>query len=324
MDTLTQPGKMSKLMPYSYGVVASNKALDSAQVEVTPLEDLNFLDGQITENMTQMHSSGQDAQGAAYQTSVNQSSTVTATWLPIGQPNRMTPPDVRRGEQVMLYRFADNTDRSGWYWTTLRNDLNLRKLETVIFGISATSNEKAKSGPENCYIFGMSSHQKKVWFHTTTADGEPHAWDIVLDTKNSVLSFEDDIGNKIVIDSDQHTVHLENADQSIIDLTKEDILVQATNSVNIKTRTFNVDSSEAINTKTTTNTFEAAQNNMNTVTNHAGDINTTSGSHGDGTVKSSGNFMTTGRMEADAGIKTQGRMEANTVYADTYENLPPR
>ncbi len=39
-----------KLKVYSLGIVAKNKALDSHKIEVTPIEDLSMVNGEITDH----------------------------------------------------------------------------------------------------------------------------------------------------------------------------------------------------------------------------------------------------------------------------------
>lgn len=65
-------GRISLFRPVSYGLVAANKPLNSAVVEVTPVEDFQMADGQITDNVTQFQAQGTDAQGTAYQISTDQ------------------------------------------------------------------------------------------------------------------------------------------------------------------------------------------------------------------------------------------------------------
>lgn len=324
MDTL----RLSQFHPYSYGVVASNKALNTWKVEVTPVEDLPMLDGQITDNMSQFSAQGSDASGSAYQTQTNQSNTVTAVWLPIGNSNRMTAPDVRRGEQVMLYRFGDDTSK--YYWVTMRNDLSLRKLETVIFGFSGTPTEGDAVNDDTTYVIGISTHQKKLWVHTPQANGEPYGYDITLDTDAGTFTITDTINNKIYVNSDNHQIRFENADGSFLDLTGKALSSYAADSMNfetnafaIKCQTYNNDASNSITEQTTQATLTAdGGNQINANTNMAGDFTTEAGKNGSGNVKSSGNFSTTGTLEADAGISTKGTVQGQTADFQSYQNLP--
>jgi hypothetical protein len=324
MDTL----RLSQFHPYSYGVVAANKPLNTWKVEVTPVEDLPMLDGQITDNLTQFQASGTDASGSAYQSQTAQSNTVTATWLPIGNANRQTAPDVRRGEQVMLYRFGDDTSK--YFWVTMRNDLSVRKLETVIWGFSGTQTEGDAVSDDTTYVIGVSTHQKKLWIHTPQANGEPYGYDITLDTDAGTFTIVDTANNTVYINSDDHQIHLENADGSFIDLTKNAITGYAADSIDFKTKaysveseTYSVNASQSISHQTESSSLKSTSNEMTTETLHKGNLNTGEGTSGTpGNMVSSGDFSTKGHMSADAGISTQGTVQGQTADFQSYENLP--
>lgn len=324
MDTL----RLSQFHPYSYGIVAANKPLNTWKVEVTPVEDLPMLDGQITDNLTQFHASGMDASGSAYQSQTAQANTVTATWMPIGNANRQTAPDVRRGEQVMLYRFGDDTSK--YFWVTMRNDLSVRKLETVIWGFSGTQTEGAEANDDSTYVIGVSTHQKKIWVHTPQANGEPYGYDITLDTDAGTFTLVDTANNTVYINSDDHQIHLENADGSFIDLTKMAITGYAADSIDFKTKaysveseTYSVNASQSISHQTETSSLKSSENTMTTETLHNGNINTGEGTSGTpGNMTSSGDFSTKGHMSADAGISTKQTVQGQTADFQTYENLP--
>ena len=113
---------------YTIGRAASNRKLSSPLLEVYPIEHFGYLDGEINSDPTTTKASGVDANGKAYTTSVTTTNSIQATWIQWGS-NRTTPPDVRRGERVLLWRYAD-TDQ--FYWTTLGMDDYLRRLETVV------------------------------------------------------------------------------------------------------------------------------------------------------------------------------------------------
>jgi phage baseplate assembly protein gpV len=211
----------SKLRPYSLGIVAKNKPLDTNTIEVTPYEDMLMLDGELTDNISTQQSKGQAADGTPYQTSVDSTVTVTATWLHMGS-NRRTAPDVRRGEKVMIYKFAD-VDK--YYWASLEYDMKLRKLETVIYAISDTQKESEDGTADNTYYFEWSTHTKTVRLHTSKSDNEPYEYDILINAKDGNIMIQDDVGNFISFDSKNTRLEVKNADGTWIDLDKEDLTI---------------------------------------------------------------------------------------------------
>lgn len=304
--------KASKLTPYSLGIVAENKKLNSKEIEVSPIEDLPMLDGELTGNITDYTAKATDAQGQPYQTETKIASTVTATWLAVGHPNRLTAPDVRRGEKVMLYRFADS-DRL--YWETLDNDLRFRKRETVVFGISATTDENAEPSPENTYTIEVSTHRKHLRILTTQADSEPFAYEIKLDTGEGKFFIRDNIGNTILLDSAASQIRLENSSGSFLDLTKDVITQHSDSEWNVTTQTANFKFSDFNVTATTTHTGDIShKGNMS----RKGDT----GLSGNMSVKDGGTTTLSGNLVGDADINLTGTIVAGKVVSKAPIDAP--
>jgi hypothetical protein len=212
--------KVSQLKPYTVGTVAANKPLDSKVIEFTPDEENVFMDGEITDNSKQDIAKGKNAQGQSYEKSLTTTASMKATWLPISNPNRKSAPDVRRGERVIIYQFAD-ADK--YYWATLFDDIKLRKLETVIYAISNVRDENKEETADSTYFFEWSTHKKLVHLHTSKNDGEPFAYDIQINAKDGFIQITDDVGNFIELDSTNTKITAYNIDNSYITLDKEDI-----------------------------------------------------------------------------------------------------
>jgi hypothetical protein len=263
--SLTPPITGSKLHIYGLGIVAANKELHSKFIEVAPIETLPMLDGEITDNVETVITKGKNSSGGVYEDSVLAAASIQAEWLPIGSSNRVTPADVRRGEHVVLYKFGD-TDK--YYWTTLFYDMKLRKLETVIWAFSNTRNEDVDGTSDTTYFLEISTHKKLIHLHTSKSDGEPFVYDIQLNTKDGIFTFQDDIGNYIQIDSKNVRIEAKNADGSWIDMNRqvinmyapEDINIRADNNINISAgNSINSDAGSSINDKTVEITTEASQ-----------------------------------------------------------------
>lgn len=223
--------QMSLLKIFSHAIVAANKALDSDIIEAIPTEHMQFADGELSDTVNKYTAKGVDADGKSYEHSLDTTLSVKAKWLPIGTSNRKTPPDVRRGEIVVLYQFAD---QDKYYWTTLFYDMKLRKLETVIYAFSNTRDESAEGTSENTYYFEISTHQKLITLHTSKSDGEPFAYDFQLNTKDGSFLLTDDIGNYFSVDSKNERIELKNSQGSWIDMNKKDILITAPDFIKMK------------------------------------------------------------------------------------------
>lgn len=251
----------SKLKLYSLGIVAKNKALDSHKIEVTPIEDLSMINGEITDHGVIQESKGVDKNGGTYETKVNSSNTIEATWMPVGSPNRYTAPDVRRGEYVMIYQFGD-ADK--YYWVTFKDDLTLRKLETVIYAFSGTTDETKGVSSETHYFLEISTHKKLVHFHTSKANGEPFVYDVQINTKDGFIMIQDDIGNFFTIDSKERRIELKNTDATHQDMDKKNYTLTVPDNTTIKTgKNTKVETGGNTSIATKGNTSITSQGSMN-------------------------------------------------------------
>lgn len=223
--------QLSQFHFYSIGVAAEHKALGSKQLLCTPTEVLNMLDGQISEGGTVTDVTGTDADGKAFANRVVSANALQCTWM-AGDGFRLTAPDVRRGEEVEIWSFGD-TGR--FFWRPRGTNANspkedgssasLRKLETIIFGISAGTVDGTEPSGENMYLFELSSHSKKIMLTTSQANGEVCAYQVEINPGEGRLVGQDSQGNQVRIDSMVPAITLLNADDTEVELTGADLNV---------------------------------------------------------------------------------------------------
>lgn len=235
---------------YSLGVVAMNKERTSNDIEVTPIEQLTMLDGELTSKTTEYEARAETPDGMAYEENLTTTATVKATWLPLGQSNRQTAPDVRRGEEVLIYQYADADQ---YYWDTLRNNVALRKLETVVWAWSDTRDEGVtQASPEDTYTLTLSTHDGHITLQTAKANQEPYRYTFQFNTKEGNVSLSDDIGNLIKLDSKPKHILLKNADGSLFELignnanwkVSDTITINAGKAINIGTKQYDMKSTQ--------------------------------------------------------------------------------
>lgn len=248
------PPKLSQFNVYSIGIVAANKPLSSKNIEVVPIEDSPMHNGELTDGITKSTASAKTPTGAAYSVEVTTTPSIKATWLPIGSSNRMTAPDVRRGETVILYQFAGDDQ---FWWATLKDDMHLRKLETVIYAFSATSAEGAKPSAENMYFLEISTHKKHIHLHTSTANGEPFKYDIQINTADGFIQFKDDVGNSFTLDSMNHMLSMVNQDGSSATIDRRTMSLVAPDSISLNTKDLTMNASSSIALRTANATLDA-------------------------------------------------------------------
>lgn len=214
----------SQFRVYSIGIVAANKPMSTAVAQIVPIEVLPLLDGELTDGLERLEVDGDLADGSKYTVSVEASNAVEATWLS-ANTNRRTPPDLRRGERVLLWQYGD-ADK--FYWTSLGLDDHLRKLETVIFAVSATTDEEDTSlRTDNTYSLEISTHTKQITLRTSKADGEPFEYIFQFNTKEGCVTLTDDDGNYLEMDSAEGRITLQNSSGTNLVLDKKDIRFKA-------------------------------------------------------------------------------------------------
>ena len=224
----------------SIGYAAENLALSSKTLMIYPPEVFGYLEGEINQGTAKEITKGVDFFGRTYEAAVTISNCIKANWLQLGS-NRQTPPNIRRTERVLVWRYG-NTDK--YYWTAYGEDDHLRRLETVVWCFSDTTDETVTAlTPDNSYYFIISTHRKEVTFGTSKSDGEPFKYVVQFDTKQGSLTITDDVGNHIELNSALTRIQLENADKTGVELTKKTLNLYSVDQINMRTKamTVNVD-----------------------------------------------------------------------------------
>lgn len=231
---MTDPERLNgQLRIYSLGTVAENKKRSESTIQVIPVESLPLLDGEVRSDPQLMESEGTDSEGNHYVATSTLDNALEADWLPLSEGHRMNAPDVRRGERVLLWRFADAPEL---YWTPMGLDNHLRKLETATFMFSATTDEAEEElNADNSYTLTVSSHEGHITLTTTTANEELTKWAMQINTKEGRFLLTEENGNEIEIDAANALIGLTNADQSKVLLDRTNIYVECTDGLYVKT-----------------------------------------------------------------------------------------
>ena len=222
----------SKFKMLSIGIVAEDRKLNDDVVKVYPIELLPIFDGELVPTETQLESTGEDLNGDLYSVNINVCNYIEAQWLS-EDGNRLSPPDVVRGEQVILWHYADSHE---YYWTSMGRDTNLRKLETVVYTFSDIPDNGGDEpkGRDNQYIAEVSTHGKHITLKTCKRDGEEFAYTLQINTGEGCYLIEDDVGNIIYLDSKNTEIRLENLDRTSVSLNQKDISIYAPHDIDIK------------------------------------------------------------------------------------------
>jgi hypothetical protein len=293
----------SKLKLYSMGLAAENLTPGSKTLQVTPTEHMMFLDGEIKSQPTPMTVTGVDASGQSSQTTITMDNAIEATWLPWNS-NQITAPNIRRGERVFLWRFADRSDKQGFLWTDSGMDRNLRKLETVTYAWNATQDESDNTqSPSNQYYLEVSAHRGTVTFQSSKANGEKTAYTLQLNAMAGTFTLADDLGQIVFMDAVNHVIHAINADKSEVTLSKQVITIQCqdtlnltalktlsiqTQALNVTAKDITINASNSITAQTNTATLQANSLALNAQTTTVSGITISNGQIQCGGINSTG------------------------------------
>jgi hypothetical protein len=224
----------------SMGVVAMNKQRGTDMVDVWPIGIISELDDELTNATQDFNVKGLDDNGKTVVFKVTRGATIPCKWRGDRDTNRVTSPDVRRGERVKIYQLGDSEQ---YFWETEGRDSNLRRLETVVYRYSALpTNEDAELDDNNSYFHEINTHDGFLLWKTSQANSEKALWTIMADAAKGIYILEDEKGNHFYIDSVNTDIKMRNANDAFVQLIKDVINIKAPDTLNIDAPNINVNS----------------------------------------------------------------------------------
>lgn len=226
-------GQSSGYRFYGIGVATTDLVRGSWEITVNLSEQNSMTNGDINKK-TDSNVSTPDANGVPRKVASKSGRTVPARWLPFCTPNRITPPDIVNGETVMVWKYADV--EGGYFWSTMMMEAELRRLEHVVYAYSNLPGGRAAFDENSSYWAKWSTQDKLIHIHTSNNDGEPVAFDIVIDTRNGQIIHQDSLGNNTILDSPSSTFQIK---------TNNEFLVETESKVTVKTKIVDVTAEQA-------------------------------------------------------------------------------
>lgn len=300
---------VSKLFMRSIGRAAENIDGTNRILEIVPLEEVGYLDGEINNGRNEVMSEGVDFEGNTFSLKIETSNVIAAEWFPFGT-NRVHPPNIRRGERVLLWQYAD-TDK--YYWTATGFDDNVRRLETVVFRTSNSIDETDKTiTPENSYWAEMSTQHKHITLSTSKSNGEAFKYTIQIDTSGSRLTICDDANNFIELNSPEKRITLNNTDGTHIILDKTNMKIHANDTIDITCKTLNINTTESNMTSSATTNVKSKTTNLTaststTIAGGATAINTSDTSFKGGSTTFDGPYTFLGSVAFKGAVTSNGK-----------------
>ena len=263
----------SLLKLYSIGIVIEDKDDNGDMIKVTPVEKLSLFTGNLSEQKIKFNVSLPDAQGVKREDHIEGGVDIVAKWI-FSDGNRLTAPNVKKNESVLIYKFADTDE---FYWQTFMREPSLRRLEHVCYGYSNLPKGVNPYEKDSSYWFEISTREKYVQLHTSKNDNELFEYDIKLDTKDGNLVITDDIENSISIDSKNKTITINHTSGHTIQINNDSVNISEAGGASISLNNGNITincNNLNFNTSTATITGSNIQLNGGSVTANGEDLNT--------------------------------------------------
>lgn len=214
-----------------WGTAASNIGPLGNNLHVIVHNWHSMHDGPINVAVDTLESENTDHIGNRSSDRIRTTQTIHATWLPSGS-NRLTAPNIRVGERVEILQ---ESDRDVYYWRPAGLDEYQRRLETVVWGISASPNEDDDvMDPNNRYWIEFSSHSKKIVLTTSSKNGEPARYMLSFDLAKAIFNLMDSRGNYATLTSLEDNWKIGTPQGSFIEIDKIDINVNVVRNLNMK------------------------------------------------------------------------------------------
>jgi len=213
---------------YSLGIVVKSDIADPDNIEVTPIERVSMVNGLLKDFSKKFNVSLPDLQGIEQTAKLEGDAVLIAKWVPFGDSNRETAPNVQPSETVLLFTYADTQE---FYWTTIFREPSLRRKERVVYAYSNMESGTKAYDPNSSYWVLIDTLNKRIRLHTSSNDGEPTDYDITINTKEGIFTLEDELGNKIELNSVNGK--LTAVTKESIELTSKRITLNATEGVTV-------------------------------------------------------------------------------------------
>lgn len=303
------------------GTVTATKETNTDEVMVYLPSMSPSADGRAVATVTTIEKKSKNAYDEETTSTSLSSNSFPAKWGPMGDTNRITPPDVREGSKVAIYQVdGQNT----YYWTTFGVNSDTMRLETVIYGFQANPamGEDTPFNIDNFYTFTVSTHEGFFALRTTQANGEKAAFEIKLDAMNGKIMVGGSHKNYMVMDDVQRSYTYVNADKSVINVDRKKITFSAEDSItargleqfNILTKVFNLEC-EKIAIKANTAEIRIGK------TKWIGEINQTGDYIQTGDFRQQGDYTQRGNMTQTGNITSTGIIKGLTGVTTLLNSL---
>lgn len=297
------------------GTVAATKQTNTKEIMVHMPKNSPMADGRTVAQVESKEESAVNAAGEPIKVSTMISNVRPAKWSSMGEPNRLTAPDVKEGSQVSLYQVSG---QSTLYWTTHGFGAETHRLETIVWGFQAnpTLDENTEFNVDNFYTITADTRSGFMALRTSQSNGEKSGFEVKVDGGNGRIEAVGTNKSGMILDDHNSKFIYTNKEETLIGVDKKKVVIDAPdsilfngdNSVSIKTKVFTLQCQE-INVQAKTAKVAIGTTEWEGEVNLKGNLNHT------GNTKQTGNTVSTGVVQGLSGVKTA------TTDMDTHGHL---
>lgn len=241
----------SLFRPYAIGTVVEDKLADSFMVKCALTEIFYQQEGR-SDSIEKISDTIKDKNGKLNAIDVESSIVIRAKWLAISSDNRDTAPDLKVGETVRIYRYADTTQ---FFWEDMFNETNIRRYEHVVHRYVNTNIFGEKVDDTNSYRQIFSTRDKYVEIITTDNDGEETTYSFKIDTKEGTVTLLDGKENSTVLNSRENSYQI--TTNELVGIKTKHTVVESEEDVTVTTKITKVVSTDLVETTTEKNQINA-------------------------------------------------------------------
>lgn len=301
---------MNVLQCLGTGTVAATKDTNSDEIFVYLPGKFAAAEGGISLDAQRIKSESVNSHGETVQTDMLATNgMVPATWKNIGEPNRISSPNVREGSQVAIYQIMGSSE---YMWTTWGFGGEEMRLEAVVYGWNANPN-LTKGAPfdiANFYTFIISTIDGQMTLRNSMANGEASILETTFNFMEGRVTIAGAQKSMLVLDDKNHSFTYANAEESILTVDKGNIMAVAKDGI-----MFQTDQSVSMSCKQLLVQAEQVMFNVAEAT----EITSPNTTH-NGNLQVNGSIGSTGGIKSESTVQGMSGLMSGNVNMDSHQH----
>lgn len=200
--------KWKEYLGYAVHDLADSEDPDNHVLEVLCPDFFPFEQNLVQKEAVKSLTTVKDGFGTRRKKDTTMINTIKARYL--GTGTVVSVPDIVTAERVRVLRYGNS---KLWFWLPYGNDVHLRQNEHYAIRCANQKLRLKVLDDENTYQFIIDTRddQKQITLMTGKTDGEVFSYLFQMNPTTKSATLTDDIGNRVLMESEEHKMVLENA-----------------------------------------------------------------------------------------------------------------